>query len=166
MAEKAIFINKEDFIAFTSANGNLDADKFLQFIWTAQDIHIQNYLGTDLYNKITEDQLNDSLQGDYLTLRDKYISPLLINLGMATYLPFASIRITNGGVFQHSPEGSVAVDSSQLGVLIGQYERFSDNYADKLVKYLCNNTSKFPEYSTNTDNEINPQKPNPTNWLI
>ena len=164
--ERAIFINKEDFYAFTSANGNLDADKFLQFVWSAQDIHIQNYLGTDLYDRLTQDQLNDSLSGDYLTLRDKYISPLLINLGMATFLPFASIRITNGGVFTHNPEGATSIDSASLGVLIGQYERFADNYAKKLVRYLCDKSHKFPEYTSNTDNDVNPQRPNPTNWLI
>jgi len=164
--EKAIFINEQDFKAFTSANGSLDADKFIQFIWTAQDIHIQNYLGTDLYEKLTSDQLNETLSGNYLILRDKYISPLLINLGMATFLPFASIRITNGGVFTMNPEGVSAIDSESLGVLIGQYERFADNYAKKLVKFLCDNTHLFPEYLNSSDSDVHPHKPNPTNWLI
>ncbi len=35
-----------------AANGNIDNDKLLPFLHQAQDIHIQNYLGTDLYVKI------------------------------------------------------------------------------------------------------------------
>ena len=49
---KALFITRQDLVTFTSANGNLDVDKFLPYIRIAQDIHMQNYLGTDLYKKI------------------------------------------------------------------------------------------------------------------
>ena len=51
----ALFITRKDLVKFSSLNGNVDTDKFLQYIKIAQDIHIQNYLGTDLYNKIQAD---------------------------------------------------------------------------------------------------------------
>ena len=43
MAE-ALFITRDDIVKFTALNGNVDTDKFIQFIKIAQDIHIQNYL--------------------------------------------------------------------------------------------------------------------------
>jgi len=51
MAE-ALLITRDDLVRFTSVNGNVDTDKFIQYIKIAQDIHIQNYLGTELLNKI------------------------------------------------------------------------------------------------------------------
>jgi hypothetical protein len=36
-------------------NGNVDTDKFIQFVKIAQDIHIQNYLGTKLLEKLKSD---------------------------------------------------------------------------------------------------------------
>jgi hypothetical protein len=33
-------------------NGNVDTDNFIQYVKIAQDIHIQNYLGTDLLEKL------------------------------------------------------------------------------------------------------------------
>ena len=39
---KALFITRQDLVTFTSANGNLDPDKFLPYIRIAQDIHMQN----------------------------------------------------------------------------------------------------------------------------
>ena len=47
MAE-ALLITRQDVVKFTAMNGNVDTDNFIQYVKIAQDIHIQNYLGTDL----------------------------------------------------------------------------------------------------------------------
>jgi hypothetical protein len=51
MAE-ALLITRNDVVKFTAMNGNVDTDNFLQYIKISQDIHIQNYLGTDLLEKL------------------------------------------------------------------------------------------------------------------
>jgi hypothetical protein len=50
---KALWIKREDLVRNTALGGNIDTDKFIQFISIAQDIHIQNYTGTKLYDKIS-----------------------------------------------------------------------------------------------------------------
>jgi hypothetical protein len=62
----ALFVKREDIVRNTAMSGNVDTDKFIQFIKIAQEIHIQNFLGTELYNKISNDILTSSLSGDYL----------------------------------------------------------------------------------------------------
>ncbi len=57
---KALFIKRSDLVKNTALNSNVDTDKFIQFIDLAQEIHIQNYLGTDLYDKISADILSGS----------------------------------------------------------------------------------------------------------
>ncbi len=52
MAE-ALLITRQDVVKFTAMNGNVDTDNFIQYVKIAQDIHIQNYLGTDLLEKST-----------------------------------------------------------------------------------------------------------------
>ena len=49
---KALFITTNDLRRKSIIGGAVDADKFIQFVEVAQDIHIQNYLGTKLYEKI------------------------------------------------------------------------------------------------------------------
>jgi len=51
MAE-ALLITRQDVVKFTAMNGNVDTDNFIQFVKISQDIHIQNFLGTDLLQKI------------------------------------------------------------------------------------------------------------------
>ena len=54
MAE-ALLISRNDIVKFTALNGNIDTDSFIQWIKVAQDIHIQNYLGTNLLEKLQLD---------------------------------------------------------------------------------------------------------------
>ena len=86
----ALFISRTDLVKNTILDGNIDTDKFTQFIKIAQDIHIQNYLGTKLYDRLTNDIINDTLTGDYLKLVTDYIQPMLIHYAMVDYLPFAA----------------------------------------------------------------------------
>lgn len=51
MAE-ALLITRQDVVKFTAMNGNVDTDNFIQFVKIAQDIHIQNFLGTDLLQRL------------------------------------------------------------------------------------------------------------------
>ena len=100
----ALFIKRQDLVKNTALSGNVDTDKFIQFIKLAQEIHVRNYLGTDLYNKISADIIADTLAGDYLNLVNDYIQPMLIHFAMSEYLPFAAYTVANGGVYKHTSE--------------------------------------------------------------
>jgi hypothetical protein len=65
---KALWIKREDLVRNTALGGNIDTDKFIQFISIAQDIHIQNYTGTKLYDKISNDIIANTLANPYLAL--------------------------------------------------------------------------------------------------
>ena len=43
MAE-VLLIERSDIVKYTPLDGNVDTDKFIQFVKIAQDIHIQGYL--------------------------------------------------------------------------------------------------------------------------
>ncbi len=65
---KALWIKRDDLVRNTLISGNLDTDRFVQFISIAQDIHIQNYTGTKLYDKISADIIANTLANPYLAL--------------------------------------------------------------------------------------------------
>ena len=82
---QALLITDADLVKFTATNGNVDVDKFVQFIKIAQDIHIQNYLGTKLLEKIEADIIAGTLSGNYLNLVTTYVKPMLIHWAMFEY---------------------------------------------------------------------------------
>ena len=72
MAE-ALLISRADIVKHTAMNGNIDTDKYLQFIAIAQSIHIEAYTGTNLLNKLKADIVATTLAGNYITLVNTYL---------------------------------------------------------------------------------------------
>ena len=133
----ALFISTTDLKKNSIIDGNVDIDKMIQFVKVAQQIDIQNLLGTDLYNKISQDIIDDTLTGNYLTLVNTYVQPCLIWFAQMNYIPFAAYTITNKSVLKHSSETAQNVDKNE-------------------VDYLCFNNNLFPEYLSNTNEDISP----------
>ena len=114
----ALFVKMEDIKRNSAISGSVDTDKFIQFVKIAQEVHILNYLGTDLYDKISADIIAGTLSGDYLNLTNDYVQPMLIHWALVEYLPFAAYTIANGGVYKHSSESSISVDKDEVDFLV------------------------------------------------
>ena len=121
MAE-ALLISRKDVVKFTSMNGNIDTDHFIQYIKIAQDKHIENYLGTDLINKIKADIVASNLSGDYLSLVNSQIKPALLHWTMVEYLPFSNYTIANKGVYKHTSENAESVTKDEIDYLQDVYK--------------------------------------------
>lgn len=163
-----LFITQTDLKANTIINGNVDADLFMQFIKIAQQMHVQNYLGTKLYDAITTKINTSTLTGDYLDLVKDYVQPMLIHFAMVDYLPFANYQIRNGGVFKHRSENSESTTKDELDLLVQKHRTFADFYAKRFIDFMgINASAMFPEYWTNSDSDMYPdQKANPCTWVL
>jgi hypothetical protein len=163
-----LFITPNDLKQNTILNGNVDTDLFLNFIKIAQQMHIQNYLGTQLYNSITNKIKNNNLTGDYLDLVTEYIQPMLIHFAMVDYLPFANYQIRNGGVFKHRTDNSESTSKDELDLLVQKHRTFSDFYAQRFVDYMGIFASQmFPEYWLNRNADMFPdRKPSSAPWVL
>jgi len=163
----ALFISRTDLVKNTILDGNVDTDKFIQFIKISQEIHITNYLGSKLYDKISADIVSNTLTGDYLSLVVDYIQPMLIHFAMVEYLPFAAYQIKNGGVSKHSSENSESVSKDEVDFLVQKERDISEYYTRRFVDYICFNSNKFPEYTNNSGSDIDPDKnTNPSGWVL
>lgn len=164
---QALFISRDDIIKFTVLNGNIDTDKFIQFIKIAQDIHIQNFLGTRLFNKINDDIVSSTLIAPYSTLLTTYIKPMLVHWAMVEYLPYAAYTVANKGVFKHSSENSTNVDKNEIDFLIEKERDVAQAYTNRFIDYMTFNQVSFPEYNANSNADVFPDKDaNFTGWII
>ena len=155
---QVLFIKAEDLKKNTILGGSVDTNKFIQYIKISQEIHIQNYLGSKLYQRLIAGITAGDLNADETTLLDDYIQDALIHFASAEYLPFAAYQISNGGVYKHTSENSTGVDKNEIDYLVQKERDFAQYYIKRMVDYLCVNSSLFPEYSTNVDNDIRPSK--------
>ena len=152
----ALFISRTDLVKNSILDGNVDTDKFIQFIKIAQQIDIQNYLGTDLYNKISSDIIADNLSGNYLSLVNDYIQPMLIHYAMMQYLPFAAYQIKNGGISKHTSENAESVSKDEVDYLVNKERNFAEYYTRRFIDYISFHEEDFPEYNSNTNEDISP----------
>lgn len=164
---QALFVTREDIVKFTAMNGNVDTDKFIQFVKIAQDIHIQNYLGTKLFDKINDAIVAGTLANPYLALLKDYIKPMVIHFAMVEYLPFAAYTIANKGVFKHNSENSTNVEKNEIDFLIEKERDVAQSYTNRFIDYMCFNQSLFPEYNANSNADVYPDKDaNFTGWVL
>ena len=155
---QALLISRKDIVKFTAMNGNVDTDKFIQFVKIAQDIRIQNYLGTDLLEKIESDIISSSLTGSYLTLVTDYVKPMLIHWAMVEYLPFSAYTLANKGVYKHTSENATNVDKEEIDFLIEKERNLAQYYTDRFISYMSFNNDSFPEYNSNSNEDVYPDK--------
>jgi hypothetical protein len=165
--EQALFVTREDIVKFTAMNGNVDTDKFIQFVKIAQDIHIQNYLGTRLFDKINDDIVAGTLASPYTTLLIKYIKPMVIHWAMVEYLPYSAYTIANKGVYKHNSENSTNVEKNEIDFLIEKERDVAQHYTNRFLDYICYNTATFPEYNTNSNGDMFPDSvANFVSWVL
>lgn len=164
---KALFITLDELKRKSIFDGNLDTDKLIQFVEVAQDTNIQLQLGTKLYNKLQADIIANNLTGNYLTLVNDYIKPMLIWYSQTAYLPFAAYQVSNGGVFKHSSENSVSVETEEINMLVNKAKDTAEFYTERFIQYMNFNSNLFPEFISNQDEGIYPERDiNYTGWVI
>ena len=163
----ALFISRTDLVKNTIINGSVDTDLFINYIKISQEIHIQNYLGGKLYDKISADIVAGTLSGNYLTLVTDYVQPMLIHYAMVDYLPFAAYQVKNGGVFKHNSENAQTASKDEVDFLVSKQRDFAEYYTRRFVDYMCFHGNLYPEYTNNSEDDVYPSKnTNPSSWVL
>ena len=164
---KALLVTNTDIKRFTALNGNLDSDKFVQFVAIAQDIHIQGMLGTDLLEKIQADIIADTLEEPYLSLLTTYIKPCLIHASMLEALPYLAYTIANKGIYKHGSENAETVSKEEVDYMIERERKTYQHYKQRFIDYICQNNNLFPEYNSNSGADMNSNTYNDfSGWVI
>jgi len=168
---KALFITTDDLRRKSIIGGAVDADKFVQFIEVAQDIHIQNYLGTKLYDKISSlivnDTIDDAGNAVYKTLLNDYLTPMLIWFAQSDYYMFASYQVSNGGVFRHRSESSETPSMQEIKSLVDSSRDKAEFYVRRFLDYMDNNNNSYPEYNDINEDGMYPDKnENFNGWVL
>ena len=167
----ALFINRTDLVRNSIIDGNVDTDKFIQFIKIAQEIDIQNYTGTDLYNKIStlisNGEIDDAQNAKYKTLLNTYLQPMLIWAAQGYYIPFAAYSIKNGGVFKHRSENSETISLEEMRMMLAKVTETAEFYTRRFVDYMDYNSTLYPEYVSSTNGDMYPDKDvNFNSWVL
>jgi len=153
-----LFISEAKLKDSTAINLNVDVELLLPYVRQAQKLYVETKLGTDLTDKLKAEITAGTLTGAYKTLVDDYIGDMLPNWAFYHAIPFLRFKIENGNIYSKTSETGTALSTEEAQHLREEVRNTAEYYTERMIDYVCNNTSSFPEYSTNSGSDVNPDK--------
>ena len=158
MANYILFISEAKLRESTAINLNVSSDLLLPYVRQAQKLYVETKLGTDLTQKLKDEITAGTLAGAYKTLVDDYIGDMLPNWAFYHAIPFLRFKIENGNIYSKTSETGTALSTEEAQHLREEVRNTAEYYTERMIDYVCNNTSSFPEYSTSSGSDVNPDR--------
>ena len=154
-----LFINRTDLVRNSILDGSINTDKFIFFVKIAQQIDIQQVIGTNMYDGLTAAivaGIDLPANVRWKLILDEYIVTMLIWYAQSNYIPFAAYQISNGGVFKHNSENSQTVDKNEVDFLVEKARTNAEWYSRRFIDFMSFNQTTYPEYTNNVNDDIYP----------
>ena len=153
-----LFISEDKLKDSTAIGMNVDVDLLLPFVRQAQKLYVETKLGTDLTQKLKDEIIAGTLAGAYKTLVDDYIGDMLPNMALYHAIPFLRFKVENGNIYSKTSENGTALSESEAQHLREEVKNTGEYYMERMIDYVTNNLSSFPEYNTNSGADISPDR--------
>lgn len=149
--EQAVILVSENYMKqYTFINGSVDPNIFKPCAIVAQDEHIQQVIGTDLFNKILNDVRNNTLAGAYQELVEKYMLKSVAWWTMYELIPHLYMKTDNGSIVVRTSDDSQPISAQDMQNYKDNVREKAQFYTQRMIDYLCKNSGDFPELNTNT----------------
>ena len=149
-----LFISEAKLKDSTAINLNVDVELLLPYVRQAQKLYVETKLGTDLTDKLKAEITAGTLAGAYKTLVDDYIGDMLPNWAFYHAIPFLRFKIENGNIYSKTSETGNSLSTEEAQHLREEIRNTSEYYTERLISYVTNNITLFPEYNTNSGADI------------
>jgi|31_taG_2_1085359.scaffolds.fasta_scaffold04235_4 hypothetical protein len=153
-----LFVTEDRLKSYTGIEENVDPAILYPFVMQAQDLYVQQTLGTKLYNKMK--QLVDAkvisgtaIPTDYKTLLDDYIIPMVIHYSYWLALPHIKWRTSNKGLLSGTSEVGESVSLEEVQYLRNSIKDTAQFYNERLRDYLKAYQDLYIEYQSYTNKD-------------
>jgi hypothetical protein len=157
-----LFISEAKLKDSTAINLNVDVDLLLPYVRQAQKLYVETKLGTDLTQKlkdlITAGTIGNVGNEAYKTLVDDYIGDMLPNWAFYHAVPFLRFKIENGNIYSKTSETGSALSTEEAQHLREEVRNTAEYYTERMIEYVRNNITSFPEYNTNSGADVSPDE--------
>jgi hypothetical protein len=75
---------------------------------------------------------------------------VLVNYSFYHAIPYLRFKVENGNIYSKTSETGTALSTEESQSLREEISNTAQYYTERLIEYIRNNTSDFPEYSTNS----------------
>ncbi len=157
-----LFISEAKLKDSTAINLQVDTDLLLPYVRQAQKLYVESKLGTQLNEKLKTLIKNGTIGNvgneAYKTLLDEYVGDMLPNWAFYHAIPFLRFKIENGNIYSKTSETGTALSTEEAQHLREEVRNTAEYYTERMIEYVKNNLSSFPEYSTNSGADVSPDR--------
>ena len=153
-----LFISEAKLKDSTAINLNVDVELLLPYVRQAQKLYVETKLGTDLTDKLKAEITAGTLTGAYKTLVDEYIGDCLPSWAFHMSIPYLRFKTENGNIYSKTSETGNALSTEEAQHLREEVRNNAEYFTERMIQYITNNISSFPEYNTNSGADISPDK--------
>ena len=157
-----LFISELKLKDSTAINLNVDPEILLPYVLQAQRIYIEPKLGTTLYEKleslITAGTIGNVGNEAYKTLVDEYIGDCLPSFAFHMCIPYLRFKTENGNIYSKTSETGNSLSTEEAQHLREEVRNNAEYFLERMISYITNNITLFPEYNTNSGADISPDQ--------
>lgn len=161
MANTALLVSEQRLKQWTNLDVNVRIEEITPFIIQAQDIYIQDTLGTKFYNRIKNGIIAADLDTNETLFLTDYIGPCLMQFALYLMMPGLKYRLTDKGVLSGSSEETTQTSLDELKYLRQSALDTAEFYQKRMREFLIDNPGMFPDYDTPGTDGMYPNKQNP-----
>ena len=153
-----LFISETKLKESTAINLNVDVNLLLPYVRQAQKLYVEPKLGTQLTEHLKAQIQAGTLGGADKILVDEYIGDMLPNWAFYHAVPFLRFKIENWNIYSKTSETGTAMSTEESQHLREEISNTAQYYTERMIEYVINNVSLFPDYSTNTGADVQPDQ--------
>lgn len=136
---------------YSEIEQNVEDNVLTPNIIRAQEIEIQQILGTPLYQDILTKVSGSTLNAVETTLVRDYIFPCLVEYSVYYSMPSIWSKLENSSVVNKQPENNNVVDLAGLKYRRQDVKNSAEFLATRIVNFLCDQSNSFPLYTTSSN---------------
>ena len=154
ISSQTLLIDEDYIKKYSTINASVEAAYLYPIVLIAQDLRIEQVIGTDLMKKVKDDVAAGTLSGDYVTLVDDYIKPALLWWTLFEATLDLYVKVDNGGFVLRTSEDANPITGAEYDKIYSRYKQRAEHYTEVLNNYICENQTSFPEYTTNEEGQF------------
>ena len=156
-----LLVSEQRMKQWTSLDNNIRIDVLTPSIINAQEIYIQDTLGTKFFDRLKNGIVANDLTTNESTFLNDYVGPTLIQYSLYLLLPNLKYKFVEKGILNGSSEETQPTTLDELQYLRESALDTAQFYNNRMLEFLSDNPNMFTAYTDPGTNGMMPNKETP-----
>ena len=146
--ETVLLVSEQRMKDWTALDNNIRIDVLTPSILNAQEIYVQDTLGTPFFSRLKNGVLANDLTSDESAFLRDYVGPALMQYALYLIMPNLKYKFVEKGIVSGSSEETDSTSLEELKYLRETALDTAQFYDERMKEFLCDYPNLFPIYRT------------------